>query len=503
MLTFQPEQRGDAHRTLCALLSIFCILIAAEGCSSSSVAPPVPPSQLITVDCSKSDSSVPQVTYKRGVDHPFDLNNSSSATVNAVTSEVQSGDLNFLNAGLDAFNAAADAQLFTYSPPTLTYSASGNAPLITTFQGLLNNPAITAPKTTVQISGMPYVYNSNADPNYEIVCGAVGNYYPLPSPSSMSEDQAAIENWIDYLNSQYPNAIWIGTQEPSHTLGYSTQWDDGGCSNPPSSGMDAATQTNINRFIAYWTPVALHLHANHIQNGGIQLNSGNSQFYASTATSIMNAGMPLDYFTLQIYRPSATVFQDAYNAYQTFQQNPSYKNVKVIFDRYGIRAANSTTPPDYASASTLITYLQNEALLMPYADMMYGYNVEEGGLEGNATDSSTNLPQVLTWLQKAPAPLRPVSSFTNDLQGFALVQSTAPQKAYIAVWNISADGNAYSNFAINLKGLNSSLTTSNLSILKGSGNSLATISDSGITIKGDTISGISLQANEFLLISLQ
>lgn len=403
---------------------------------------------------------------------------------------------------LDQLNATTDSQLFTYSAPNLDYSASGNAPLVTTFQDLLNSSVITVPKTTVQVSGMPYVYNVNADPNYEPLCNAVGHYYPLPSLSTTGAEQTAVENWIDYLNSKYPNAIWTGTQEQTHTTGFSTQWDNAGYSNPPSSDMGAAKENNMSRFISYWTPIAQHLHANNIQTGGIQLNAADAQYYASAAQSIISAGMPLDYFALQVYRPSATVFQDAYNAYENFQQNTNYKNVKVIIDRYGLRSAGSTTPPDYASASTLIAYLQNEALLMPYADMMYGYNVEQGGLEGNSTNSNTNLPQVLTWLQKALEPLRVVSSSTSDLQGLALVRSTAPQKAYVAVWNDSANGTTY-NFSVDLYNLSSSFTTSNLTIQKGSGSTLSIISNSGITINGDTISGLSLGANEFLLITLE
>lgn len=496
MLTFQLDQRGGwlrpPHRLL-SILSIFTLAVSTVAAQAS---------QTITVHCGKTDSAVTQVTYKRGVDHPFDLDNSPSAIVNAVTTDVQNGDLNSLNAGIDLFNASTDAQFFTYTPPTLAYNTSGSAPLVTTFQDLLNDTAIPLPTTTVQVSGMPYVYNSNADPNYESLCNDVGNYYPLPSLSTMGEDQTAIESWIDYLNSQYPNAIWIGTQEPTHTTGFSTQWDNGGCSNPPSSDMDAAKQNNISRFISYWTPIAQYLHANNIHNGGIELNAADAKYYGSTATSIISAGMPLDYFTIQVYRPSATVFQDAYTAWQDFQANPNYQNVKVIIDRYGLRAAGSTTPPDYASASTLISYLQNEALLMPYANMMYSYNVEQGGLEGNSTDVNTNLPQLLTWLQKAPAPLRVVSSSTSDLQGLALVRSTAPQKAYVAVWNDSANGTTY-NFSVDLYNLNSSFTTSNLTIQKGSGSTLSTISNSGITISGDTISGLSLGANEFLLITLE
>jgi hypothetical protein len=94
-----------------------------------------------------------------------------------------------------------------------------------------------------------------------------------------------------------------------------------------------------------------------------------------------------------------------------------------------------------------------------------------------------------------------VASSTGDLQALALVRSTAPKKAYVAVWNVSANNSTY-NFSVDLYNLNSSFTTSNLTIQKGSGSTLSTISNSGIAINGDTISGLSLGANEFLLITL-
>lgn len=121
MLGVQLEQRRGSFRSLCKLLSILSILtLAADSCTAQA-------SQLITVHCGKTDSAVTQVTYKRGVDHPFDLNNAPSTIVDAVTKDVQNGDLNSLNAGLDQFNASSHSQLFTYSAPTLAYSASGNA----------------------------------------------------------------------------------------------------------------------------------------------------------------------------------------------------------------------------------------------------------------------------------------------------------------------------------------------------------------------------------------
>jgi hypothetical protein len=453
----------------------------------------------INVDCSKEDKAVAhQVTYRRGVVEGFDIGNSQrppSAIVGNAKNDIQTSGINFLNATLD-INSAPNEALFTYAPPNLTPSTSGNAPLVQTFNMLSSAVPSSILQTTVQVSGTPKSYSSQLDPGYEFVCGGTGNFYPLPTPgTSMQVAQHAVESWISSLNSSFPGAIWIGTQEPSHTIGFSTSYDSGGnCSNVPKADLNAAMSNNIQRFISYWTPIAQYLRANHVLTGGIQLNAGNSVFYVSTAKQIISAEMPLDYFTIQDYTPAPALNQALYSAYQQFQQNPNYLDVKVIIDRYGIALAGNT----YGTASGVITFLQDETQLMPYADMMYGYDVETIGIES----SGTLLPQALKWLQAAPAPLRPLTSTTSDLQAFALVQKRSPQRAYVAIWNVSPTSASYTTSVV-LNGLGSSFTASNVTILKGSGTSITTLNNAGITFSGDTLSGLSLNVNEFLLISLE
>jgi hypothetical protein len=352
----------------------------------------------------------------------------------------------------------------------------------------------------VQVSGTPAAYPAgNLDSGYEITCGATGNYYPLPTPGAPTQMvQNALESWISSLNPSVPGAIWIGTQEPSHTLGYSTSFDSGsGCANVPAPQVDAAISNNIQRYISYWTPIAQYLRAHHILSGGIQLNAGNSMFYTSTAAQIISARMPLDYLTIQDYTPSPTVNRSLYSAYQTFQQDPGYLGVKVIIDRYGI----ALTGNKYRTAAGVISFLQDEADLMPFADMLYGYAVETTGLQSTSTVNPL-LPQVLNWLQSAPAPLRPLTSSTSDLQAFALVQKGPVPKAYIAIWNVSPASVSYTA-SIAIEGLTSSFTAANLHILRGSGSRLATLNNSNVTVDANTISGLPVGANEFLLISLQ
>jgi hypothetical protein len=452
----------------------------------------------VTVDVSEDDKDVAHhVTYRRGVVESFDIGNSQrppSTIVGNVKSDKQAAGINFLNATLD-INSQDDKDLFTYTPPDdLAASTSGNVPLEETFDLLRREVPSLASHVVVQVSGTPEAYASHLDPDYEPVCNKKGNFYPLPKPgTSMQVAQRAIEDWIKELSSTMPDAIWIGTQEPSHTLGFPVRYNDDGCSKVPESEMDAAISKNIQRFISYWTPIARYLHNHGLLSGGIQLNASNTAYYASSAEQIISAHMPLDYYTVQDYKPSLKVIQAIYSAYEKFQQNPDYLGVKVILDRY----APKLPEKGYDKAKGMISFLEDEAQLLPYADMMYGYNIETSGIEGG----KTLLPQVVKWLQDAPAPLRPLTSTTSDMQAFALVQKDSPASAYVAIWNASSS--AVDKASIVLDGFASSLDASTLTVLKGSGDTISQVSNADIRVNKNTISGLSLKPDEFMLISIR
>jgi hypothetical protein len=452
----------------------------------------------IMVDVSEADADVAhQASYRRGEAYGFDIGNPTptpSMIVGKVTSAIASSQINFLNATLD-LNSSANAGLFDYTPgppKSLLPDTAGSAPIVQAFNLLRSSVSSSVLPAMVQLSGTPAAYSSEIDPSYQFVCSGLGNFYPLPYPGAPSQLAAtAIENWIDSVKPSFPGAIWSGTQEPSHTLGFSTEWSTGTCSNPPSQQMDAAKANNTQRFIAYWTPIAQYLRANHMLSGGVQLNSSDASLYVSTAAEIISAKMPLDYYTIQNYTPSLSVYQALHNAYQTFQQDPNYLGVKILFDRYGMSVGSY----DYGTASGAIGFLQSESEMMPYADMVYGY-----GLENPALNNGALVPKILTWLQAAPTLLRPLTSTTSNLQAFALVQNGPPVRAYIAIWNASPSAHTTS---VVLNSFTGSFTTSNLTILDGIGTTLTQISNSGITVSGNTISGMTLNPNEFFLISLQ
>lgn len=452
----------------------------------------------IDVDCSTADADVGhQVTYRRGLVQGFDLGGESpQAIVADVIGAIHSAGTNLLTATLN-LNDSANANLFTYtagSPPLLTPNMAGSAPLLETL-GLLRTavPASQLP-ALVQLSGTPAAFSDYLDGNYKNLCSANGNFYPLPvtgTPTLVA--QVALATWAKALDAAFPGAIWIGTQEPTHTLGFYDVSSDSCASPTPQQRSDGETN-NVLRYINYWGPVAQALHQAGMKVGGVQMNAANTADYGYAADQIIAGKVPLDYFTIQDYAPSAALNKVLYDAYLKLIQVPQYQNVKVIFDRYG----TAKTSGGYANAKGVIGFLQAESALMPYADMVYGYNVEAAGVVGN----STILPPVLQWLQQAPAPLRPLTSTTSDLQAFALVQAGAPSKAYVAIWNVSATNSTYTTSVV-LNGFSGQFKGKPPTVLKASGTSISVVNDPNISLSGNTLSGLTLNAGEALLISIE
>jgi hypothetical protein len=452
----------------------------------------------IDVDCSTADANVGhQVNYRRGLVQGFDLGGESpQAIVADVTGAIHTAGTNLLTATLN-LNDPANANLFTYSagsPPELSPNMAGSATLLGSM-GLLR-AAVSASElpALVQLSGTPAAFADYLDGNYKALCSGNGNFYPLPEPGTPTlVAQVALAAWAKAVDTAFPGAIWIGTQEPTHTLGFHDVSSDT-CSSPtPQQRADGETN-NVQRYITYWSPIAQALHQAGMKVGGVQMNAKNTGDYGYAADQIITGRVPLDYFTIQDYSPSPALNKLLYAAYLKLIQVPEYQNVKVVFDRYG----SAKISGGYANAQGVIGFLQAESALMPYADMVYGYSVEATGVVGN----TTILPPVLRWLQQAPAPLRPLTSTTSDLQAFALVRAGAPSKAYVAIWNVSPTNSPYTTSVL-LNGFSGQFKGRVPTVLKASGSSISVVNDPNISLSGNTLSGLSVNAGEALLISIE
>lgn len=456
----------------------------------------------VTVDVSQSDESVEQqVTYRRGEVVAFDSSNitsTSSAIVSTIEDDIQHAGINLITATLD-LSSHANQDYFDYSdglPMSLMPNFWATSTLVETFRKLRSLVSATQMPAFIQFSGTPSAFSSELNPDYDFLCGGKGNFYPLPLPGDpTSLTQSAISIWIESLSKNISNAIWIGTQEPTHTLGFSTAYDPmhRNCSSPNNSELQDGKKLNIDRFISFWTPIAQSLRNISLTSGGVQPNAADSPDYDYVAQKIISAGMPLDYFTIQNYSPSSVVVQAAYAAYRRLHSTPAYRSVKVMMNRYGL----SLSGYNYTDARGMMHYLMSESYLMQRADMLYGYSVETAALHTNGT----LLPQVFKWLQESPTPLRPFTSSDDNVQGFALVQTSGVVSGKIAIWN-NGTSSAAEDLSLTMTDYPRALSSANVTVLKGSGTAILPYSSKSLSIKGNTISGLSLASSEFFLLDI-
>lgn len=461
--------------------------------SSSAVVPAV----VVSVDCAAPDHATQQqVTYRRGFVLPV---NSDSRDVGAsVDASMALTKPNLVTATLD-LDSIANSNLFVLAKqgeslernPAETFFSRA----MTTLRSRATRNAVPA---FVQVSGTPAVVPSTwIEPGFVSREGATGNFYPLPTGDRISNVERAVADWIlaqEAIPGQAGN-VWIGTQEPSHTLGFPAS-----CADSSSDSLEklACRKANVDRFVDYWKPIAAALRRHDVKVGGIQLNSHDRDIYSYAAERIVATRMPLDYFTIQRYSSFEDLVPNAYAAYQRLHGAAGYEHVKVAFDRYSYdnNQTNAGSREYFTTAAGMISFLTDERQIMDHADMMYGYSYQSSGL----TETGSLLPRVMEWLQRAPAPLRSVSvgPTTKGVEAFALVQTDASPRAYVAVWNVSSQSQV---LALELGTSSKSVFADKTPVLlKGSG---TTITSQTISIRGNKLSAITLAPNELALVSVE
>jgi len=301
--------------------------------------------------------------------------------------------------------------------------------------------------TFVQLSGTPRAAPATwlDDQDYVSRESASGNFYPLPRAANVASVQRAIIDAI-LATEKKPGLggnVWIGTQEPTHTIGFSPVATDGStaCAAPRGASPEEKLEcrkNNIRRFIAYWRPIAKALRRNSIKVGGIQLNSHDRDLYVFAADELIATQTPIDTFTIQRYSSFDDIVPRAHEAYERFQRAPGYENVKIAFTRYSFdnnQTADSRL--DYfTSAAGMVQLLADEHEIMSHAAMMEGYAYQTSGI----LEPTSLAPTVMAWLQTAPAPLR-ATTVTNAAPGIdaiALVRTGNAPHASVAVWNRGA-----------------------------------------------------------------
>lgn len=310
-----------------------------------------------------------------------------------------------------------------------------------------------------------------------------GDYVPLPTiGTSMTAFQNNYVAWAlaadQALGLNY-HSIWIGHQEPTHTLGTQV----------PTS--DATKKENINRFVDYWKPIAAGLKAGGAKVGGIQLPSDANTLYQYAVDRLKLKQVDLDYLTFQFYRwgdPAAmTSAIAALNSY-----NQSYPGTKIIIDRghWHKECCSGNVTEAVTTSSGMIDYLKGEKLLMNDANLIYA------AMYDNAQTNANNLQwKIHSWLNNTSNKRRPLTGLPAGINGFALGGTNA---FYAVLWSKSANIN---NITLRVDG-STFLSSANLVVKKASGTDFSTITSTWDSA-AKTIGPITMLTDEIYLISLK
>ncbi len=301
------------------------------------------------------------------------------------------------------------------------------------------------------------------------------NWYPIPTSANRAPFGRKLATWMKEVETADGSmtSIWLGTQEPSHTLGF-----------PGGTATDTEKPTNVRLYIDTWIETAKDMQAAGYKVGGIQLNGSNADELIYAIGQFKTKGCPFNYITIQQYKAELSNVAILDAARTGLTDNGYATSKKVLFNRYSVKADDW-----HKSSAGINLFLDGEKVVLDQADLVYGYCLE--GPEWN----NNNVREVMAFLNAMPTSRRPVT-LANGLRAFS---TTSSDSVYTVVWN---PGTSSVAVEIQLNNSATSLDNNSLAVRIGSGTSTTT---AAATWNGATnkISGFSLPANSYALISLK
>ena len=338
-----------------------------------------------------------------------------------------------------------------------------------------------------QVSGTPPIFpTGHAKPSF-----GHANYFPLPDEGSPMEDwQHLFIEWVTCLDKAVGgdayHSIWLGTQEPTHTLGESR-------GHGYESKAEAEKEENISSFADFWRPIAKGLRAKGALVGGIQLNSGYARHYQRAIDILKEKDLELDFLTFQMYQLADPECLDlAIEALKSYRAK--YPRASILInrglwfkqmeseskERVGRRAGHDTS-------RGMIYFLRAEKLIQERSDFIYGYCIGKPGTDDNMTWT------ILRWLDEAPKGRRTLNGMPSGIDGFFLSDDS---KGCVAVWNDNAEA---CSLNVSISHFDK-IDGGKMRLLAGSGTKIHDCSDK-IHLNESTIEGISLESDQFALLS--
>lgn len=314
-----------------------------------------------------------------------------------------------------------------------------------------------------------------------------GDYVPLPTTgASMTSFQNNFVEWAlnadKALGATY-HSIWIGHQEPTHTLGFIDY---------PTQSLEAK-QLNIRRFIDYWKPIASKLRAAGCKVGGIQLPSGANSMYQYAVDYLKQQNVQLDFITHQFYQwGDKADFDAAIKALESYRlQYPSAKLFVVRGHWYKV-CCDLDRNEAITTSKGMIWYLKGERFYMDKANLIHGHMYDN-----NDSDLNKMQFKIHTWLNSGlPIKRRPLSGLPTGMDGFVL---SSNGRTSAVVWNT---GTTTQTIALKLNNATSP-ATAKLTIQKASGTSFTNMSSVTWNATTKTIGNFTVATDEIVLINLQ
>lgn len=314
-----------------------------------------------------------------------------------------------------AYDLGAEAATYHYSLKNMN-SAFPNRTATNVHTGMKNKLTAAYNKKSnityyVQVSGTPPPYtkeNVPEPPN--------GNFYPLPVSAQRTQCAKQIAKWMKQTEDALPSGIkivWVGTQEPEHTLG------------KPAGNYQ---RTNINKFIDYWNIIATE--GNRLKSSmkfaGIQANSGISSEYNHIKNRVNSTGLKsqIDFLSFQLYGPGGAGNDGSIGAAKSAASGVGKKMlvhrgawIKAMKNARGLSHTTSVNIDDDAfnTSEGMLYYLRMESQYQARNGNIETYNV------ARIPDNTNEMwYSVFEWLQDAPPNLRQLNNLPNGVDGFVL-----------------------------------------------------------------------------------
>ena len=315
------------------------------------------------------------------------------------------------------------------------------------------------------------------DPNREYHGSA--RYYPIPVESEFDLYAETVADWARKLveATGASDAIWVGTQEPEHTLGF-----------PGGVKTQEFRFTNLADYTRLWKRLSDKLQAEGWLTGGMQNNAGaqsGEKFLASIDALHANE-CSIDFLTIQNYSggDNERIIREALEA---LNSKIGYENAKILFHRYQPSDLPSNT--QFGTAEGVARILQAEEVLFDHANAIYGYCIHTAAKGHEMTE------HLLAFLNSLPRMRKDVESDNENLGAFAFADE---EQVSVAIWNVGTES---SDISLELSG--GSIAYPTIHVAHGSGKSQSPYAGYHWDAEIGLLDQITLSPNEYLFINLR